>query len=240
MSIGLIPLDHLLIAFIPVILVGWIYHKWSLDTSEVGIAVVRMTAQLMLIGYVLAWLFEQRSAAVLGLVMLVMALASTWISLRKVGHGKVRQARTQLFLKTLFVIATSSLFILAIVVIGVLSVIPTEHLRIVVPLAGMIFSSAMTAVGLAAERYYSDRDSGSTYISARNKAFSASLIPITNSMLAVGLVALPGMMTGQILSGVSPLLAVRYQIVVMCMLFGVTGLSSAFFLHWVARDLIKR
>jgi putative ABC transport system permease protein len=240
MSVGLIPLDHLLIAFIPVTLVAWIYHKWSLDTAEVGVAVVRMTAQLLLIGYVLAWLFEQRYAAVLGLVMLVMALASTWISLRKVGHGKVKGARTQLFFKTLLVITSSSLFILVIVVAGVLSLNPTEHARVVIPLAGMIFSSAMTAVGLAAERYYSDRDNGSTYISARNKAFNASLIPITNSMLAVGLVALPGMMTGQILSGVSPLLAVRYQIVVMCMIFGVAGLSSAFFLNWVARDLIRR
>jgi putative ABC transport system permease protein len=180
MSIGLISLDHLLIAFIPVILVAWIYYKWSLDTTEVGVAVVRMTAQLLLIGYVLAWLFEQKSAAVLGLAMLVMALASTWISLRKVGHGEVRQARTRLFLKTLLVITSSSLFILTIVVTGVLSLSPTEHLRIVVPLAGMIFSSAMTAVGLAAERYYSDCQSGSTHIAARAKAVNASLLPITN------------------------------------------------------------
>lgn len=231
MSIGLITLDHLLIAFVPVLLVTYIYFKWSLDTAEVGVAVVRMTAQLLLIGYVLAWLFEQQNAGVLGLVMLIMALASTWISLRK-----VKQARARLYFKTLLVITVSSLFILIIVVAGVLSLNPIEHSRVVIPLAGMIFSSAMTAVGLAAERYYSDRESGSKHIAARNKAFSASLIPITNSMLAVGLVALPGMMTGQILSGVSPLLAVRYQIVVMCMIFGVAGLSSAVFLHWVARN----
>jgi putative ABC transport system permease protein len=235
MSIGLISLDHLLIAFIPVILVAWIYFRWSLDTAEVGVAVVRMTAQLLLIGYVLAWLFAQQHAAVLGLVMLIMALASTWISLRK-----VKQARTHLFFKTLLVITLSSVFILLIVVAGVLSLNPTGHSRVVIPLAGMIFSSAMTAVSLAAERYYSDCENGVSHIPARNKAFSASLIPITNSMLAVGLVALPGMMTGQILSGVSPLLAVRYQIVVMCMIFGVAGLSSALFLHWVARDLIAR
>jgi len=235
MNIGLISLDHLLIAFVPVLLVTYIYFRWSLDTAEVGVAVVRMTAQLLLIGYVLAWLFEQQQAGVLGFVMLVMALASTWISLRK-----VKQARIQLFAKTLLVITSSSVFILIVVVAGVLSLNPAENARVVIPLGGMIFSSAMTAVGLAAERYYSDRDSGLPHLTARNKAFGASLIPITNSMLAVGLVALPGMMTGQILSGVSPLLAVRYQIVVMCMIFGVAGLSSAFFLHWVARDLTGR
>lgn len=58
----------------------------------------------------------------------------------------------------------------------------------------------------------------------------SALIPQVNTLFAVGLVSLPGMMTGQILSGVSPLIAVRYQIMVMCMLFGAAGMSAAFFL----------
>ncbi|MFY0650995.1 MAG: ABC transporter permease [Cyclobacteriaceae bacterium] len=56
------------------------------------------------------------------------------------------------------------------------------------------------------------------------------MIPITNSLFAVGLVSLPGMMTGQILSGISPLIAVHYQIMVMCMAFGSAGISAAIFL----------
>jgi putative ABC transport system permease protein len=56
------------------------------------------------------------------------------------------------------------------------------------------------------------------------------MLPQINSMLAVGLVSLPGMMTGQILSGVSPLIAVRYQIVVMCMILGSAGMSAAIYL----------
>lgn len=235
MSVHFIPLDHLLYAFIPVLLVAWIYYRWSLNTTEVAISVVRMTAQLLLIGYVLAWIFEVEHALLLGLVLLVMALVSTWIALRKVG-----QKRSLIYFRSLVVISLSSLFILIVVVVGVLSLNPVGESRIVIPLAGMIFSSAMTAVGLAAERYYSDRAIGLTYIDARNQAFSASMIPIINSMLAVGLVALPGMMTGQILSGVSPMLAVRYQIVVMCMILGVTGLSSALFLYWVVGDRQNR
>ena len=58
----------------------------------------------------------------------------------------------------------------------------------------------------------------------------AALIPVINSLLAVGLVSLPGMMTGQILAGVSPLVAARYQIMVMCMLFAAAGLSVILFL----------
>jgi putative ABC transport system permease protein len=55
-------------------------------------------------------------------------------------------------------------------------------------------------------------------------------------MFAVGLVALPGMMTGQILSGVSPLIAVRYQIVVMCMLFAASGICAALYLELISRS----
>jgi putative ABC transport system permease protein len=66
---------------------------------------------------------------------------------------------------------------------------------------------------------------------ARGKAFTASLIPITNALFAVGLVSIPGMMTGQILSGVSPLIAARYQIMVMLMVYTSAGISAAIFLQ---------
>ena len=99
-----------------------------------------------------------------------------------------------------------------------------------IPLAGMIFANAMTAVSLAGERYQAELDNGKASDVAQRIAFQAALIPQINALLAVGLVSLPGMMTGQILSGVSPLLAVRYQIMVMAMIFGSAGIASAVFL----------
>lgn len=60
-----------------------------------------------------------------------------------------------------------------------------------------------------------------------------------NSFFAVGLVTLPGMMTGQILSGVSPLVAARYQIVVMAMVLGAAGIAAALFLHWTRTRLAR-
>jgi putative ABC transport system permease protein len=65
------------------------------------------------------------------------------------------------------------------------------------------------------------------------------MIPVVNSLLAVGLVSLPGMMTGQILSGVSPLVAVRYQIMVMCMIFASAGIASAVLLARWPRQLLS-
>ncbi len=103
----------------------------------------------------------------------------------------------------------------------------------------MIFAGAMNAVSLAAERLQSEHDRGLPYLEARRIALQAALIPITNSLFAVGLVSLPGMMTGQILSGVSPLVAAKYQIVVMTMLFGASGISAALYLVLAKRSLEK-
>ena len=107
-------------------------------------------------------------------------------------------------------------------------------------LAGMIFAGAMTTISLAGERAYAEAERGVSYTEARRIAMQAALIPMINSLFAVGLVSLPGMMTGQILSGVSPLVAAKYQIVVMSMLFGVTGISAAIFLHLERNELKHR
>ena len=93
----------------------------------------------------------------------------------------------------------------------------------------------MNTVSVAAERFESEMTNGSSLDMAKHIAFQTGMIPVINTMFAVGLVALPGMMTGQILSGVSPLVAARYQIVVMAMLFAASGLSAAIFLQLRSR-----
>jgi putative ABC transport system permease protein len=99
----------------------------------------------------------------------------------------------------------------------------------------MIFSHSMNSVSIAAERYAAEMNNGQKEESARRTAFQAALIPLVNSLMAVGLVSLPGMMTGQVLAGVSPLIAARYQIMVMCVLFGAAGLSAVCYLYWARK-----
>jgi putative ABC transport system permease protein len=90
---------------------------------------------------------------------------------------------------------------------------------------------AMNAMSLAAERFQSETARDEPVPEARRSAFKTALIPITNMLFAVGVVSLPGMMTGQILSGVSPLIAAKYQIIVMAMFFGTGGIAAAIFLE---------
>jgi putative ABC transport system permease protein len=85
-------------------------------------------------------------------------------------------------------------------------------------------------VSLASDRLRSELLANRDFNEARNTAFRTALIPTINAFFAVGLVSMPGMMTGQILSGVDPLLAARYQIMVMCMIFSSGGLSTIIFL----------
>ena len=164
-----------------------------------------------------------------------MVFVSTFIAL-----GVVEKDRANLFWITILAIAIGGGVNLLIVTKFILVLDPWYQPRYLIPLAGMIFSSAMNGVSLAVERLYAELGRNVTYRDARGLAMKAALLPIINSLLAVGLVSLPGMMTGQILSGISPLIAVRYQIVVMCMIFSSVGLSSYLFLVLNSKDKSSR
>ena len=104
----------------------------------------------------------------------------------------------------------------------------------------MIFANAMNAVSISAERFESEISRDHSYLNARAASYKAALIPIVNALFAVGLVSLPGMMTGQILSGIDPLIAVRYQIMVMLMILGSAGISVAIYLILLKKDMAKK
>lgn len=221
-----ISLLHLSIALLPVIGIIFLLYKWKLNFKESFLALFRMLLQLMVIGYFLTFIFKTDHASIILGVLVVMLLASAWIALRT-----VRKQRRKLFFRTLLAIAMGGGFTLILVTQGVLTLDPWYEPRFVIPLAGMIFANAMNSVSLAAERLSSELKQGMDFHTARGKAFTASLIPITNALFAVGLVSIPGMMTGQILSGVSPLIAARYQIMVMLMVYTSAGISAAIFLQ---------
>jgi len=220
-----ISLPRLAIAFIPVMLVLVILARWSLPQKRTWHALVRMLMQLMLVGYVLSYIFESHNAWVIGLLLLVMILFSSWIAL-----NNIEAPRLRLFNSAFMAIALSSLLILLVITQGVLNITPWYHAQTLVPLAGMVFANGMNSVSLCGERFFAESARGVSYLEARNIAFKASMIPNVNALFAVGIVSLPGMMTGQILAGVSPFIAARYQIMVMCMVFASAGIASAIFL----------
>lgn len=232
-AVTAIQAQGLAIAFIPSAIVIGIMLLWSAGAGTTLYATLRMLVQLLLIGYVLVYLFEADDAAIIIAVLAFMLIIASWIAIRPV-RNKLQHA----YLYALAAISVGGILTLVLVSQAVISIEPWFSPRYLVPLAGMIFAGSMNAVSLAAERLQSEIERDTSYLEARRIALRAALIPITNSLFAVGLVALPGMMTGQILSGVSPLVAAKYQIVVMTMLFGASGISAALYLVLARRKLL--
>jgi putative ABC transport system permease protein len=234
-SIQIIPFTNLVLAFIPAIVVVVIVWRWGIGYKRSIYALSRMLIQLLLIGYFLVFIFKTDSSLIVIGVLAVMLFTASWIAL----HTR-RIPRRVLYLKSFCSISVGGGIILLLITQGVLNLHPWYLPSYVIPLAGIIFANAMNSVSLAVERLEAETDRNVPYEQARIIALRASLIPVINTMLAVGLVALPGMMTGQILSGISPFIAVRYQIMVMCMIFGSSGISAAFFLALVRSNFTTK
>jgi putative ABC transport system permease protein len=230
-NIETISLTNLAYTLIPVFLVLVILFKWKLKTAHALYAMSRMLLQLLVVGYFLNAIFASDSAQITLSILSVMLLFSGWIAL-----GTVKQKRRDFFIKAILSLIVACGITLSIIVVGVLELDPWYQPRYIIPLGGMILANCMNSISLAAERFISEINNHNDSIQARNIAFNASLIPTINTLFAVGLVSLPGMMTGQILSGVSPFIAARYQIMVMCMLFASSGLSAACFLTLIIKN----
>jgi putative ABC transport system permease protein len=209
------------------------------------IGAIRALVQLFAVGYVLVYLFLHPRWWLVLLALVVMLVAATGTATRR--RDKSTGSRRRLWIISGSAMLLSAGLTLAYVTQLVVHVRPWYDPRYLIPLFGMIVGNAMNGAALAAERLASEMEVrrgeveaylalGSTPARAAadpvRRALVASLIPSVNGLMVVGLVQLPGMMTGQILAGQSPLLAVRYQIVVAFMLAGATAMTSAIVVLW--------
>ena len=224
-SVQALSFSSIVWVFVPAAIVVAVLARWTSVAGTAVYAIARMLIQLLLIGYVLVFIFEADEAWIIVSVLTVMLTAASVIAIRP-----LRDRRPSLVRNAFISILIGGGLTLAVVTQVVIDIEPWFMPRYMVPLAGMVFSGSMNAVSLAAERLEAELGRSVEFTEARATSLKASLIPITNMLFAVGLVSLPGMMTGQILSGVSPLIAVKYQIVVMCMFFGASGMSASIYL----------
>lgn len=228
-----IPFINLALSFLPILLVLIVFFYWKLHWKGLLYATSRMLAQLLLVGYFLTFLFNQKWPLLTFFIVFVMLLISAWISLYS-----IRKERKKYLPMAIIALIFGSVPVLLLVT---MVVIPSEQEwyrpAFLIPLAGMVLSNSMNTIALAAERFKKEIQDKKTLLMAKRTALKTSLIPLTNSFFAVGMVAIPGMMTGQILSGVDPLLAVRYQIVVMTMVMGSGGLSAIIFIKLMMRSI---
>lgn len=162
-----------------------------------------------------------------------MLIVASIISLRPVTNKS-----KSLYLSSFISITIGGLITLIFVIGGVLDISLWLEPWFLIPIAGIIFANSINSVSIAAERFESEYQKSTNLIKARNIAYKSSLIPNINTLFAVGLVAIPGMMAEQILSGIDPMIAVNYQIMVMCMVILSGGISSAIYLK-ITSKIIK-
>ncbi len=224
-----LSIADLLISLLPVALTLMILYRWTSDAATGVYSVLRMLIQLLVIGYFLDYLFNASRAWIVLAVLSGMLLAAGWIALRTVDRNG------RLLKNAVLSLLAGSGSVLALTTTVVLQLEPWYRPDYLIPLAGMVFANSMNALSLAADRYQTERQRGVPAPTARGVALHTAMIPVINALFAVGLVSLPGMMTGQILSGVSPLIAVRYQVMIMCMVFGASGMTTALYLQLCVR-----
>ncbi|MEO1126375.1 MAG: iron export ABC transporter permease subunit FetB [Cyanobacteria bacterium J06635_15] len=203
--------------------------------KRLGIAAFRMVIQLLLVGYILGWVFTlDNPVSVLLLVLTMSAIA---------GNAAVNRTRRRfpaIYWNSLLSILASSALVTSLLVDGIIHIHPWYDPQYVIPLLGMVLGNALTGTSLALDRFMEDVVSqrsqiesllalGATRWEAANdtikEALRTGMIPTINAMMVLGLVSLPGMMTGQMLAGVNPANAVRYQIVIYFTIAAGTALA---------------
>ncbi len=201
---------------------------------------LRMFVQLLVVGYVLHLIFALETPLPVLLILIVMV----GFAVQTIGaRVKTKMPHFYRVVGTAILFGCGGMtFFFCSLVIGLE---PWYDPRYLIPLAGMIIGNSMTGASLAVERLAAEfrerRDEIETGLclggsiqtvseTAVSSAFRAALIPSVNAMAAMGLVFLPGMMTGQILSGTEPLIAVKYQIAIMCVITGSVSLTTFFIL----------
>lgn len=206
--------------------------------KKMGISVFRMTLQLFLIGLYLRFLFEWNRLS-LNLIWLGIMIFVASGHVLKSSHLNKKH-----LLPSVFVTLLSSVgIVLLCFMVFIIHPDPLFDARYLIPIGGMLLGNCLTANIIAmdtlAESVSREKSEiqaaithGATHFEATlpfiRKAYQKSITPVITTIGTLGLVSLPGMMTGQLLGGSVPLVAIKYQVAIMIAILTVTSLSSFF------------
>lgn len=253
MNKDIINLDliQLSLTYLIIILVMVISNLNGIDRKkDIIIATFRMTVQLFISGFILVMIFGTETFIFPLLMLLVMEIFAIYNVI-----SNIKENLNFDFKKSIAIsIFTGTSLILLFFLIVVVRVKPFYKPQYLIPIAGMIIGNSMTGVNLALKTLLLNvkdkRDIieaslmlGANPKDAINKiiqeSFDTAIMPTINSMKNMGIISLPGMMTGQILSGTSPLIAIKYQIAIMIAIAGAVSISVFLFLNFSYKNFFN-
>jgi putative ABC transport system permease protein len=218
--------------------------------GQLALATARTLVQLLVVGSLLEIVFEVRNPwVILAVLMVMLTIAAT------VARNRISQKIPRLLPWVWGSIFLSSA--LTLIYVNLLVLRQPEawtNPYYIIPLTGIVLGNAMNSGAIAGERFVSTLNAspveiethlclGATPAEAiatyRKDAIRAGLIPTINTMMVVGLVTLPGIITGQLLSGVNPINAAAYQILIMFMLAFASLVSALLITKGIAREFFN-
>ncbi len=211
--------------------------------KEIIISSIRMTLQLVLVGYLLVFLFDNPNAFITVGIIVLMEGFAVYTVFKKFKKMLSRPLKKVIALS----MSIGTLSCLVYFLLVVVRITPWFEPQYFIPIAGMIVGNSMTGISLAVKSLLEGMTTQRAVVeealilgatphdaskSIINSTFDAAILPTVNSMVGMGIVFLPGMMTGQILSGTDPTTAIAYQIAIMLGILGAVALTVMFMLHW--------
>jgi putative ABC transport system permease protein len=199
------------------------------------IASCRMVAQLLFVGWILRWVFAlEEPAWILAMGLLMAGIASLS------AVNRTRRRFPRIYLNSFISVMGAAFVVTSVAMTGIIRVEPWFEPQYFIPLLGMVLGNTLNGISLALDRFMEDMVQrqgqiesllalgASKWEAAREslqEAARSGMIPTINAMMVMGLVSLPGMMTGQILAGADPMDAVSYQIVIVFMIAAAAALG---------------
>jgi putative ABC transport system permease protein len=232
-----LSIPQILLAYVFVLVVLAIVRVRGIKREgEILLSSIRMTLQLILTGYVLIYIFENPHPLITIAIILLMEAFAIGTVFHKFKGKLSRKLKRVVALS----MSAGTLCCLFYFLLAVVQITPWYEPQYFVPIAGMIVGNSMTGISLGIKSLTEGMTTqknlveealvlGATpKIATRdiiNSTFDGAIMPTVNSMLGMGIVFLPGMMTGQILSGIAPTTAIAYQIAIMLGILGSVSLS---------------
>jgi putative ABC transport system permease protein len=219
--------------------------------KEIIISSIRMTLQLLLTGYILVYVFANPNPLFTVAIIFLMEGFAVYTIFKRFKNKLSRLFKRAVAISMGIGTLTCLMYFLLIVV----RISPWYNQQYFIPIAGMVIGNSMTGIslgikflleGMTTQRAMLEEALilGATPQAASrdiiNNAFDAAILPTINSMLGMGIIFLPGMMTGQILSGTSPTTAIAYQIAIMLGILGAVAFSVIILLHLGYRSFFNK
>ena len=226
-----------------------LYYQLKIE-KELIISVNRMAIQLILVGIYLEYLFHLNSLSInlIWLLLMIFIGASSIVS-------KAHLPKTKLLFPVLTGLMVGLFPLLSIICLFIVNSIPFYNAQYLIPLAGMLLGNSLSGNIVALQNLFVSFEQRKAEYEAAislgapvryacqpfvREAIQKSLAPSLASMSTMGIVTLPGMMTGQILSGASPLVAIKYQLMIMIAIFVMLSISVSLTLSLTIRTCINK